>query len=164
MGDAYEVSSGGRVVGPVSLEQMRQGVTAGMIPRDAQARPMGSASWRSVQEVLGIAPPPLPAAPLAPAPAAPTTATPIGDRNSNLLSASRMLCRYGDALKLVGIAIAAVGVLGAVFADGLAWKLMSLAIAFLAGLTMHVTGTFIAATGEGLLALADIAENTARAR
>jgi len=52
MSDQFEISSGGTVVGPASLDQIRRGVEAGKIPGDAQIRAVGTELWTPVRELL----------------------------------------------------------------------------------------------------------------
>jgi hypothetical protein len=92
-------------------------------------------------------------------------------RYGNLRTVSTALRGYGRALKIVGWAIGiAGGVAGLAFAgkggDGdrmfTMFGVMILVIASAAGLAVHAMATMIAATGEGLLAVSDIAVNTAK--
>jgi hypothetical protein len=154
MDEQFEVSSGGKVAGPVSLDQVRRGVAAGVIPKDAQVRRLGAVLWQPVLDVLQLhPPPPLPAPEIA-------TGAVEASRYKNLHAVSGMLRSYGEALKLIAWLLGGLGLLGALFADGALAKIMALTAGLLVGLSLHVTGTFIAAMGEGLLALADIALNT----
>ncbi|MBW2526196.1 MAG: hypothetical protein JRI23_18595 [Deltaproteobacteria bacterium] len=54
--DLYEVRYDGDVVGPVSLDQIRRGVAAGMIPAGAEARRV--TPWKTVALIPMIKPPP----------------------------------------------------------------------------------------------------------
>lgn len=51
-GDQYEISSGGQVIGPVTLDLLRRGFEAGKIPAEAVARLVGDDRWVSVRDVL----------------------------------------------------------------------------------------------------------------
>jgi hypothetical protein len=87
-------------------------------------------------------------------------------RYDNLLAVSASLRGYGRVLKLGGWVIGIGGGLAGAAAGGAGEnlsKLMSIPIlvmACAAGLAVHAMGTTIAAMGEGLLALSDIALNT----
>ena len=87
-------------------------------------------------------------------------------RYDNLVAVSASLRGYGGVLKIGGWVIGIGGVVAGAVAggahDGLS-KLMSvpiLVMACAAGLAVHAMGTTIAAMGEGLLAVSDIALNT----
>ena len=54
--DLYEVRHDGDVVGPVSLDQIRRGLAAGMIPAGAEARRV--TPWKTVALIPMIQPPP----------------------------------------------------------------------------------------------------------
>lgn len=87
-------------------------------------------------------------------------------RYDNLVAVSTSLRGYGGVLKIGGWVIGIGGLVAGAMAggahDGLS-KLMSvpiLVMAGAAGLAVHAMGTTIAAMGEGLLAVSDIALNT----
>ncbi len=161
--DQFEVSVGGKVVGPVSLDQIRRGLEAGSIPRDAQGREVGSSEWVPVECLLAPrADVPLGSA--APTTAAQTAEAPLRkgvDRYKNLLAVSESLRTYGGLLKVFGWIVGGVAILVAlVFYSEGGMKLVAALTGLLFAVALHVAGTFIAAAGEGLLALADIATNT----
>lgn len=86
-------------------------------------------------------------------------------RYANLLDVSGSLRAYGALLKVLGWVVASLGLLGGfVAADKLggAGALIVVLFTFVTGVILHVAGTFIAAMGESLLALADIATNTGK--
>jgi len=49
---SFEVKVGDAVAGPVTLDQIRRGVDAGKIPRDASARQIGEDRWLEIADVL----------------------------------------------------------------------------------------------------------------
>lgn len=49
----FEVTTGGeKIVGPVSLDQLRRGLVAGKVPPDAKARAVGSTDWLPIAVVI----------------------------------------------------------------------------------------------------------------
>ncbi len=79
-------------------------------------------------------------------------------RYGNLLDISSAMQTQGGILKFLGLLTAVGGSVGGYFTVGL----FGLAIAIPAGITFYVFGTFTAAAGEAMMALADIATNTER--
>jgi hypothetical protein len=54
----FEVTvDGENIVGPVTLDQLRRGVEAGKLPRDAKARRVGEAHWKEISLLLAPARP-----------------------------------------------------------------------------------------------------------
>jgi hypothetical protein len=53
--DKYEISSGGQVIGPVTLDLLRRGLEAGKVPKTAIARRVGAATWLPVETVAAEA-------------------------------------------------------------------------------------------------------------
>jgi hypothetical protein len=160
--EQFEVSASGQVVGPVTLDQVQRGVESGKIPRDAQGRKVGSVEWVPVALLLAR-PSEVAASPSLRPIAVRAPDVPVGgggrDRYKNLLAVSESLRTYGGLLKvLAGVVV--VGSLLAGWSAGGAWvaALFIGGVGF--GLVLYATGLLIAAMGEGLLALADIATNT----
>ena len=78
----------------------------------------------------------------------------------NLTGVAGALRLYGRALKIVAIAVAVLGV-GYRIYDGDFGANIFVALGLVSGLFLHAAGTMVAAFGEALLALADIATQTA---
>jgi hypothetical protein len=90
---------------------------------------------------------------------APSVASEGSTRYANLFAVSSSLRAYGATLKVLGIIVAIMAALGGFYA-GVPWLFACIIVGVVVGIGLHVTGTFIAAAGEGLLAVADIALNT----
>jgi len=82
-------------------------------------------------------------------------------RYKNLHTVSGSLRAYGGIVKGVGIVLGIAGVGGGFTIHQTAIGLVVIGAGIFLGVFLHATGTVIAAMGEGLLALADIATNTA---
>jgi hypothetical protein len=83
------------------------------------------------------------------------------DRYENLLAVSSSLQSQGGVLKVLGlVAVCAASAAG--YWWGLPFGVAIVGLGVVLGVGMYVGGTFMAAAGEGLLALADIAKNTAK--
>ena len=55
-GERFEVTvDGARVVGPVTLDQVRRGIEAGKLPPDVRVRRVGEVTWGTAPEVLAAA-------------------------------------------------------------------------------------------------------------
>lgn len=126
---------------------------------------VGDATWLSVAEVLG---PPKPAeaqhsAPLA-SPVSLLAAIRIRAeteaRYKNLAGVGAALTTWGGILKVLAVVIFGAGVLGVIFGFGEPWIAGVGVMGVLAGVIVAVLGMLIAAVGEALLALKDIAVNT----
>lgn len=75
--ELFEVTvDGENVVGPVTLDQLRRGVEAGKLPGDAQARAVGSATWRPIRDLIAEVPPRRVAPRPSPVPSPPALVTP----------------------------------------------------------------------------------------
>jgi hypothetical protein len=96
--------------------------------------------------------------------AAPVPVAATARRYENLLAVSGSISAYGRAIKILGLVMGAGGLIGGVvgLASSNAWGFGLAILGVFLGLVLHASGTVIAAMGEGLLALADIATNTAR--
>jgi hypothetical protein len=81
------------------------------------------------------------------------------DRYGNLQAVSSGLQTQGSILQFAGAGVAALSVVGGYF-WGLPFGAALVALGIVLGMGMYVSGTFIAAAGEAMLALADIAMNT----
>jgi len=85
----------------------------------------------------------------------------MSDRYDNLLAVSAGLQTQGSILKIVGmITFGGGGIAG--YWWGLPFGVGIVALGVIMGVGMYVMGTMVAAMGEGLLALSDIAVNTKR--
>ena len=82
-------------------------------------------------------------------------------RYANLTSVGDSLKTNGIIVKAVGLVAAAAGVFGGIQVGGGMGIAVGVA-AVVGGLLLHSVGTLIAAAGEGLLAVKDVAEHTAR--
>jgi hypothetical protein len=81
----------------------------------------------------------------------------------NLISAGEMQAAYGRFVKGIGIAIGVIGAIaGLIAADkgGIGGAFVVWGLALPIALIIHVIGTFVAAAGEAMQALADIATNS----
>jgi hypothetical protein len=83
----------------------------------------------------------------------------------NLTSAGEMQAAYGRLVKGIGIAIGVIGGIAGMAtlgqkSDGFVIALIVWSLAFLVALVIHAIGTFLAAIGEAMQALADIATNS----
>jgi hypothetical protein len=81
----------------------------------------------------------------------------------NLISAGEMQAAYGRFVKGIGIAIGVIGAIaGLIAADkgGIGDAFVVWGLALPIALIIHVIGTFVAAAGEAMQALADIATNS----
>ncbi|MFI5302065.1 MAG: hypothetical protein ACHREM_28575 [Polyangiales bacterium] len=101
------------------------------------------------------------------APTTTVTAAALSARYANLLVVSSSLSGYGQVVKVIGLVVGILGIVGAISASDLApfYKPMAVAsgvFAVVFGVVLHVLGTFISAIGESLLALADIPTNTGK--
>lgn len=81
-------------------------------------------------------------------------------RYGNLLAVSGSLRSYGGTLQFLGIIVAIASLFAGYYA-GLPFGVAVVVAGIVLAIGLHAMGTFIAATGEGLLAVADIATNTA---
>jgi hypothetical protein len=90
---------------------------------------------------------------------APSVGSEGSTRYANLFAVSSSLRTYGATLKVLGIIVALMATLGGVY-TGMPSFFVCIIVGVVVGIGLHVTGTFIAAAGEGLLAVADIALNT----
>lgn len=176
------------LVGPLTLDDIHVAVAKATLSQDAKARLVGTNNWLMVREILSrptfasaatkpVEEPAVPALPAPPAtliaamaelsatPRRRASVAPTPTRYANLHSVSESLRSYGTFLKFLGVLAGVGGVIGGYMASGKLGVLalgLVMAIGIVAGVALHATGTFIAAMGEGLLALADIATNTAR--
>ncbi len=161
----FEVRAGdGRVVGPVTLDQLRRGFETGKVPPDSHCRAVGATTWMTVSSVVSeVKAEPGPVA-SAPSGATSASATAPPKRYTNLLDVSGSLRAYGGFLKVLGWLVGVVGVLGGLTAMEKVggYALVIAVLGIVGGITLHATGTVIAAIGESLLALADIATNTGK--
>jgi hypothetical protein len=86
----------------------------------------------------------------------------VSARYDNLTTVSSGLQAQGSVMKVIGL-ITVCGASVGGYHEGLPFGVLIVGFGILAGVGMYVGGTFMAAAGEGLLALADIAKNTTRA-
>lgn len=87
-----------------------------------------------------------------------------GGRYGNLLAVSSSIRSYGSAIKIFGFLIGAGAVVSWVAAGSNTSSLAGVGIGLLIAFAVHSWGMLVCALGEGLLALADIAMNTADRR
>ena len=148
--------------GPLGLDEILARVGAGSIPRVATVCKVGDADWMPVERLL---PRPAPVVPLAAskAPMVPSRRAYIEGRYANLASVGAGVAAYGGLIKGLGIVLIVGGVLATFFAfsgenhESVAF--IAVPAAFF-GVLVHVAGTIVAAMGEGMNALKDIAVNT----
>ena len=81
------------------------------------------------------------------------------NRYANLLTVSNSMRGYGGLLKILGILTAVLGVFGGLNIGGVSGVACAL-LGGVAGISIHCAGVLVAAFGESMLALADIAQNT----
>ena len=88
----------------------------------------------------------------------------VPKRYENLLAVSSSLGIYGAILKGLGILFGVGAIFGAYEAGGVEFGVVIVGGGIFSGLALYTMGLFLAAGGEALLALADIATNTTNAR
>ena len=85
----------------------------------------------------------------------------MSDRYDNLISVSSGLQTQGGVLKIIGMITAGSGCMGGFFMrESFGMALVAVVAGIVFGVGFYVAGTFVAAAGEALLALSDIAVNT----
>ena len=86
----------------------------------------------------------------------------MSKRYPNLVSVGAMQASYGNFVKAIGILVGITGVIAAlvISRNSLELAFVVLVVALLLALGIHALGTFLAAIGEAMLALADIATNS----
>lgn len=163
----YWISDPGRseqLAGPLSLEEIKRGVAAGAISPDAKVCAVGASEWSSVPSVVSRNANTPPA--LTPAFAAGQTGvflsrTDVEGHYVNLAAVGAHLRFVGTMFKLVGVVAAVSGgiatpVYAKQYGAGVFWAILACVF----GVFLFSVGIVIAAAGEALSALKDIAVNT----
>lgn len=146
--------------GPFSIEELRLKLDAGTAQRESTVCEVNDSVWRPIA-VLQAPPKPSAASP-SPAPPSPAKPRSIQGRYTNLEQVARSLQTQGTILKSVGallLGLAAVGLVVMLMGERGFWTLSVVAGTVL-GASSYVSGVLIAAIGEALLALRDIAQNS----
>lgn len=164
--------------GPMPLDAVRASWNSGGLHPNTTMCKVGDATWLSVSKVLGPpnAPemqPAVPAGPLdslvsSPFGSGPSAAPRVSHlrslteaRYKNLAGVGDGLSTWGGILKVLGFVIFGAGVLGIVVGLGTTgWIVGVGALGLLVGIIVAVLGMLVAAVGEALLAIRDIAVNT----
>jgi hypothetical protein len=85
----------------------------------------------------------------------------MSDRYDNLLSVSSGLQTQGGVLKVIGLIPVIAAFVGAyLMRDSPGFAAVAFVVGLALGVGLYALGTLVAAMGEGLMALADIAVNT----
>lgn len=164
MADRYWLSTPGSKDpprGPMDISTVQASWNTGNLDPGTTMCKVGDATWVTIQSVFGDpkkqAPPLL--EPL-PAPGSFLRAA-LEARYSNLASVASSLSLYGGILKVLAFLLIGGGVLGvAVGVTSGAWIAAVSILVFIIGIGIWALGLLIAALGEGLLALKDIAVST----
>lgn len=181
MTDRYWLSTPGSKEpprGPMPLDTVVASWNSGGLHADTTMCKVGDATWLSVARVLG--PPKAPevqpamlAGPVVSPVSSPFGSGPLGATGSsylrsltearyrNLAGVGDGLSTWGGILKVLGFVIFGAGVLGIVVGLGTTgWIVGVGAFGLLVGIIVAVLGMLVAAVGEALLAIRDIAVNT----
>ncbi len=145
-------------MGPLGLDEIATKVRAGSIPREATACEVGLADWIPVEKIV-------PKRPREPRKKkARVEEEVVSDRSAieseygNLATVSDSTVSYGTVIKGLAFAVMLSGGLVVFALEGM-WKSLGI-LPFVLGVVMHVMGTMVAAAGEAMRALKDIAVNT----
>ena len=152
----FEVLDDGKVIGPLWADRIRRDIEAGKISANAEGRPLGELTWVPLNRLVTPRP-------LAPKIEHTATETPY----KNLTAVSKSVITYGEALKIISIVVVVGGGIAIVGAFANPDKnLITEAIgviglfALFFGAILYSAGMMIAAMGEAMHALRDIAMNT----
>jgi hypothetical protein len=148
--------------GPLTLSDLQARVRSGVIPSDTVVCEVGQADWVQLADVLpkpstvAVLPP---AAPVAPSvPRSGSQRASIESHYRNLASVGTGTATYGQFIQGLGWLFGVSGIVALFFLEGF-WKL-AVTIPMLLGVLVHIAGTMIAALGEAMNALKDIAVNS----